>query len=50
MILVILVPLMRYLLKNNKPQQQRWLDHMDRMEKKYDRIIELMEKMIDSKK
>lgn len=50
MIIVILVPLMRYLLKKNKPQQQRWLDHMDRMEKKYDRIIELMEKMIDSKK
>jgi hypothetical protein len=50
MILVILIPLMRYLLKKNKPQQQRWLDHMDRMEQKYDRIIELMEKMIDSKK
>ncbi len=49
MILVILVPLMRYLLKKNKPQQH-WLDHMDRMEQKYDRIIELMEKMIDSKK
>ena len=50
LILVILVPLMRYLQKKNKPQQQRWLDHMDRMEQKYDRIIELMEKMIDNKK
>ena len=40
----------RFILKKNKPQQQRWLDHLDRMEQKYDRIIELMEKMIDNKK
>ena len=50
LILVILVPLMRYLQKRNKPQQQRWQDHMDRTEQKYDRIIELLEKMVADKK
>ena len=49
-ILVILFLYFRFILKKNKPQQQRWHDHMDRMEQKYDRIIELMEKMIDHKK
>jgi hypothetical protein len=49
-ILMILFVFFRYLLKKNKPQQQRWQDHMDRMEQKYDRIIELMEKMVDNKK
>lgn len=49
-ILVILVPLVRFLLKKNKPQQQRWQDHMDRTEQKYDRIIELLEKMVADKK
>jgi hypothetical protein len=49
-ILVITFLCFRFILKKNKPQQQRWLDHMDRMEQKYDRIIELMEKMIDNKK
>ena len=42
--------ILQIILKKNKPQQQRWHDHMDRMEQKYDRIIELMEKMIDHKK
>ena len=49
-VLVILIPPVRFLLKKNKPQQQRWLDHMDRIERKYDRIIELMEIMVDNKK
>jgi len=46
----MLVPLARFIIMENKPQQQRWQDHMDRMEQKHDRIIELLEKMVADKK
>lgn len=39
--------LFRFTMKKNRPYQQRAIEHMDRMEQKYDRIIELLAKLTE---
>ena len=37
----------RFSMKKTRPYQQRTMEHMDRMEQKYDRIIDLLAKLAE---
>lgn len=41
---------LRFTMKKNRNYQQRTLEHMDRIEQQYDKIIELMGKMVENHK
>lgn len=44
-IFLLLWLVLTFTMKKNRPYQKRAQEHMDRMEQKYDRIIELLEKL-----
>ena len=48
-IFLILFVFLRFTMKKNRSYQQRAIDHMDRIEQKYDKIIELLGKLTDQK-
>jgi len=43
----LLFVIFRFSMKKTRPYQQRTMEHMDRMEQKYDRIIELLTKLTE---
>lgn len=48
-IFLILVVFLRFTTKKNRSYQQRAIEHMDRIEQKYDKIIELLGKLTNQK-
>jgi len=50
LILGLLFFLFRRTIGKQRPYQLRAQEHMDRMEQKYDRIIELLEKLVEKMK
>jgi hypothetical protein len=44
-IFLLLALFLRFTMKKNRSYQQRAIEHMDRIEQKYDRIIELLAKL-----
>ena len=49
-IFLLLYVFARFTMKKNRSYQQRTIEHMDRIEQKYDKIIELLAKLADNRK
>ena len=48
--IVVIFGVLWLVMKKNRSYQQRVVEHMDRIEQKYDRIIELLAKLIEKDK